>query len=255
MARRTLKASQPGIEKAKRALKRLGLVQKDLTIDPLIASWGTINNFFNGRAIDHTIFKEICFHLNLDWQDIYEPPEDDTPLQSAEPKTQPIPESTQTVEDALLLAVQQQSNAAREALTPRILERIPREVVRKKYLPAIDRGVNGEQQRIIPIIGAAGYGKSTILGDLYDELTQAETPWVGLILCNALSMSAAVRSFVSYSVVASTLVGVTGYNPASPSSYQASIVETGFGQSLCGTSRSILEVTEHLNRTYGRVFC
>ncbi len=252
MARRTLKASQPGIEKAKRALKRLGLVQKDLTIDPLIASWGTINNFFNGRAIDHTIFKEICFHLNLDWQEIYEPPEDDTPPQTAEPKSQTTSDSTQTAEDPILLAVQRQSIAAREALTPRILERIPREVVRKKYLPAIDRGVNGGQQRIIPIIGAAGYGKSTILGNLYDELIQAKTPWVGLILCNALSMSAAVRSFISYSMVASTLVGVTDYNPASPSSYQASMVENGFGQSLCGTSRSILEVTRHLNHTYGQ---
>ncbi|MGG6269689.1 hypothetical protein ACQ4M3_30200 [Leptolyngbya sp. AN03gr2] len=102
MARRTLKASEKGIDRAKRALKRLGLTQKDLTIEPLIASWGTINGFFNGRPIDHTIFKEICHHLDLDWKEIYEPPiEEDEPIQASQP--------IQSSEDSLFLAVQQES--------------------------------------------------------------------------------------------------------------------------------------------------
>ena len=217
MARRTLKASTAGIERAKRALKRLGLTQKDLTIDPLIASWGTISGFFNRRAIDHTLFKEICFHLELDWKDIYEPPIDtDSPL----PQPELIPRPS---EDPLFSAVQACAIAAREALTPRILERIPRSVVQGKYLPAISRGVEGGHQRIIPIVGAAGYGKSTVLGNLYDELTQANTPWVGIILCSTLSLSSDFTSL--------------------PSS---------FGYSLCGLPQSIYEIATHLTASRGR---
>jgi hypothetical protein len=125
----------------------------------------------------------------------------------------------------ILQAIQIQSNAAREALTPRILDRISREVVRQKYLPAINRGLTGEQQRIIPIIGPAGYGKSTILGDIYDELTHAQTPWVGLILCSTISMSTDLYC--------------------------------SFGKSLCGNvistdEISIVEIIDKLNTTYGR---
>ncbi len=252
MARRTLKASVTGIERAKRALKRKGWTQKDLTIEPLIASWGTINNFFNGRAIDHNIFREICFHLELDWQDIYEPELEAEPEPEAqvEPVKPSHPPDAPPPQDDLLAAVQRCAIAAREALTPRILERIPREVVGHKYLPAIDRGVNGGQMRVIPLIGAAGYGKSTILGDLYDQLTQAATPWVGLILCSTLSLSVEVRSFISYSAVAATWGNPT--NAATPSDYQAAMIEMGLGKSLCGTSRSVLEVAAHLNHTHGR---
>jgi hypothetical protein len=125
----------------------------------------------------------------------------------------------------ILQAIQIQANAAREALTPRILDRIPRKVVRQEYLPAINRGLTGEQQRIIPIIGPAGYGKSTILGDIYDELTHAQTPWVGLILCSTISISTELYC--------------------------------SFGKSLCGNvisiaEISIVEIIEKLNTTYGR---
>ena len=248
MARRTLRLSKAGVDRARRTLKRMGLVQKDLTIDPCLASWGTINNFFNGRTVDHNIFKEICFHLNLDWQDVYEPEADVESDKASNPTADSSPQPSQA---SLLLAVQQSAIAAREALTPRILERIPREIVHSKYIPAIDRGVKEGQQRVIPIIGAAGYGKSTILGDLYDQLTQTETPWVGLILCSTLSSSVEVRSFVSYSVT-STVANTAGYSPTLPLSYQASIIENEFGKSLCGTSRSIVEVVEQLNQTHGR---
>jgi InsA C-terminal domain len=123
-----------------------------------------------------------------------------------------------------LSSLQNQANAARQALTPRILDRIPREVIQKKYLPAIDRGLTGEQQRIVPIIGPAGYGKSTILGDLYDQLTQANTPWVGIILCSSIS----------------------------PNYFQTSSIATSFGKSLCGDDISIVDVIETLNADYGR---
>ncbi|MGA7932819.1 MAG: hypothetical protein WCA35_04505, partial [Kovacikia sp.] len=142
------------------------------------------------------------------------------------------------------------------ALNPRILERIPRSVVQKKYLPAIRRGVTGGLQRVIPIVGPAGYGKSTILGHLYDELSQTETPWIGLILCSTLSLSTGFVSFTTYSFVAATFVSPSGgggnYDPTVPSAYHASMLETGFGNCLCGTPDSIVDVAKQLTATHGR---
>lgn len=256
MARRTLRASTAGIERAKRALKRHGWTQKDLTIEPLIAAWATINGFFNGRAIDHMIFKEICFHLELDWQEIYQPPDepalDDQTAVSTPPQVDVIPAPQAAVEN-LLTAMRQQSCAAREALTPRILERIPRTVVQEKYLPAIDRGVSGGHQRVIAIVGPAGYGKSTLLGNLYDELVQANTPWVGLVLCSTLSLSTGFVSLTSYGQVAATfaVAGAGNYNTALPSDYQAALLEMGLGKSLCGRSQPITAIAQQMT-TFGR---
>ncbi len=77
------------------------------------------------------------------------------------------------------------SRHARKGLEPAIIPRIARPVVREKYLPAIERGVAAEVQRVIPIVGPAGYGKSTILGEIYDELA-ARDGWVALVRCNEL---------------------------------------------------------------------
>jgi len=82
--------------------------------------------------------------------------------------------------------INEQSQAARPVLNPRILERIDRSVVTNKYLPAIARGVSGKLERTIPLIAPAGYGKSTILGHIYDALSQNKESWVGLILCSQL---------------------------------------------------------------------
>ena len=222
MARRSLKASTAGIDRAKRALRRLGLTQKDLTIDPLIASWGTINGFFNGRAIDHTTFKEICFHLELDWKDIYEPLiEDDVLAQEVKRDAQTTPSSN----DPLVSAVQQCAIATRKALSPRILERIPRAIVHEKYLPAIARGITGEHQRVVPIIAPAGYGKSTILGNLYDELSQSQSSWVGVALCSNLRIDLA------------------------PSTQSLSL---SLGETICGTQTPVLELAERLTNICGR---
>jgi hypothetical protein len=82
--------------------------------------------------------------------------------------------------------INEQSQAARPVLNPRILERIDRSVVTNKYLPAIARGVSGKLERTIPLIAPAGYGKSTIMGHIYDALSQNKESWVGLILCSQL---------------------------------------------------------------------
>jgi hypothetical protein len=85
-----------------------------------------------------------------------------------------------------LFTIERYAKRAREGLEPHILPRISRLVVREKYLPAILRGVAEGKQRVIPIIGPAGYGKSTILGDIYDELTKTDAAWVALVRCNDL---------------------------------------------------------------------
>ncbi|MDY6940252.1 MAG: hypothetical protein SWY16_21675 [Cyanobacteriota bacterium] len=166
-AGRSLRASQDGIQRAKRALKRENLTQKALSSEMAIASWSTISKFFNGKPVDRPIFLEICTILDLDWSDIAlrELPEkdedaiasDSTPSASEEP-------------NPLLATVKRNSDRARAALNPYILPRITRAEPLEKCLKAIGRGTN-RMRRVVPILGAAGYGKSTLLGSIYDALT------------------------------------------------------------------------------------
>ena len=252
MTGRSLQASITGIQRAKQALLRRSLIQRSL-VDEGIASWSTINKFFTGKPVARSIFLEICHRLDLAWEVVVGVPDRQEALSQALPSQTPHdrPEPSQ---HPLLESIQQASAAAREALTPRILERIPRTVVQEKYLPAIDRGVSGGHQRVVAIVGPAGYGKSTLLGNLYDELVQANTPWVGLVLCSTLSLSTGFVSFTSYGHVAATFAaaGAGHYNPMLPSDYQASLLEMGFGKSLCGRSQAITEVAQQMTATCGR---
>jgi hypothetical protein len=210
MAGRSLIATPNGLTRAKQTLEKRQLSQRSLTTE-LGYSWATINKFFTRKPVDRFYFIGICNHLNLDWETLI----------TDSPPAPPPPEIT-----PLLVAVQTQANIARQALTPRILDRVPRAVIHQKYPPAIDRGLTGEQQRIIPLIGPAGYGKSTILSDLYDHLTAAQTPWVCLILCSNIT-------------TATNTIGIGA-------------IATNFGNSLCGNAISIIEVVEKLNAQHGR---
>jgi hypothetical protein len=222
MSSRSLRASETGIQRARQALARRNLIQKSLAEEGL-ASWSTINNFFNGKVVLRSIFLEICHRLDLDWEAIAETPSvsDDDDIESPPPPKQddsaPFPPQ--------FSAIQQLSTAYREALTPRILERIPRSVVQDKYLGAIARGTETGLDRVIALIAPAGYGKSTILGHLYDELIQSSAGWVGLILCSHLHL------------------------PASPSANDLAI---SLGQGLSGELDSIVPLTQHLTQTHGR---
>ena len=70
MTGRSLQASSEGIEKARRALNRKNLTQTALVKERGIASWSTVNGFFNGKPVDRRIFIEICEELELDWHEI-----------------------------------------------------------------------------------------------------------------------------------------------------------------------------------------
>jgi len=249
MAGRSLQASESGMQKARQALARRNLIQRSLEEEG-IASWSTINKFFTGKPVTRSIFLEICHRLDLQWEEIVASAED-TDESPDESSDQPFIEPDHPpVSDNLLQHIQDQSTAARDALTPRILERIPRQVVRQKYLPAIARGVETQQQRFIAIVGPAGYGKSTILGDIYDELIAAPTAWVGLILCSNLSSSLGQTAFASYSIATSMVTfgdRVQGQIPT-----QEDILNMGLGQQLCGESRSLTAMTGELTQRYGR---
>jgi hypothetical protein len=242
---RSLQASPSGIELAKRALVRKSLTQKAIANELTIASWSTINKFFNGKPIDRFIFIEICETLDLDWERV---------VQNAERETVNAEEN---LDSSFLAAVQQNAIAAREALTPRILERIPRKIVQEKYLVAIARGLEGEQSRLIPIVAPAGYGKSTILGDIYDQLTQSNKTWVGLILCSSVSVTPTYFSFLSSTYLAATYAPPSSAlpppsSPSSPGIYQTSAIDAAFGKSLCGSSQSIVEVVTQLVTDHGK---
>ncbi|MEO0376144.1 MAG: hypothetical protein AAF329_16290 [Cyanobacteria bacterium P01_A01_bin.17] len=269
MAGRSLQLSQYGQQQARQALIYLGLTQKAIAYERAIASWSTVNRFFNGKPVDRFIFQEICEELELDWQDVIATGRDETPSDDEQkdgeigrggdgenrPPTTPKPYGQATDSLHLLTAVQAQATAAREALTPRILERISRQVVRQKYLPAITRGVRQGQPCVVAIIGPAGYGKSTILGDLYDELVAADNvPWVGLVLCSSLSLSTGYLGFMSYGFVAATFtpLGGAGTRPTEPSQHQQDMVAAAIGQSLCGETRSVVYVVQELTATQGQ---
>ncbi|MCT7965112.1 helix-turn-helix domain-containing protein [Laspinema sp. D1] len=205
MPKRSLQASIAGLQLVRSALERKNLTQSMLA-DPTeydLASWSTINNFFTGKRVDRKIFIKICEALDLEWEDVV--------------NTGPPPEPINDLKAAVL----RQAQLRREALNPRILERIDREIVDSKFTGAIQRGLEGIQ-RIIPIVAPAGYGKSTIVGSLYDKLLVHPNCWIGLILCNSLTLL---------------------------DSPTAEHLAVALGESVAGMQRSIVEIATQLNAT------
>ncbi len=74
MARRSLKASTVGIEKAKRAFKIREWTQEYLASEVGLETRQPIWKFFTGKPIERHTFMEICFQLGLDWQEIADLP-------------------------------------------------------------------------------------------------------------------------------------------------------------------------------------
>jgi len=69
MAKPSLKASETGLQLAKQALMRAQWSQKVLS-ETIGCSRQPVTNFFNGKAIEQTIFIRVCDRLGLDWQAI-----------------------------------------------------------------------------------------------------------------------------------------------------------------------------------------
>lgn len=75
MAKRSLKASEVGIKKAKQAFNRTGWTQEYPASAVGLETRQSIWKFFSGRPIDWHLFIDICFQLNLEWEEIVAPPE------------------------------------------------------------------------------------------------------------------------------------------------------------------------------------
>ncbi|NER99138.1 MAG: hypothetical protein F6J86_35835 [Symploca sp. SIO1B1] len=71
-----------------------------------------------------------------------------------------------------------------EALQPHILRRIDRPRIESKCIDKIRSAIQGSKKNIIPILGSAGYGKTTILGKIFEERDQFEAGWVALARCD-----------------------------------------------------------------------
>jgi predicted NACHT family NTPase len=75
MARRSLKASSKGINKAKQAFNRKGWTQEYLAGEIGIETRQPIWKFFSGRYVDRGVFNDICFVLEIDPEEVTEKPD------------------------------------------------------------------------------------------------------------------------------------------------------------------------------------
>ncbi len=72
MAKRSLKASSVGVVKAKQAFERTGWTQEYLAAEVGLSTRQPVWKFFTGRPVARSVFQEICFRLNLTWEEIAE---------------------------------------------------------------------------------------------------------------------------------------------------------------------------------------
>jgi len=75
MAKRSLKASPSAIPQAKRAFELTGWTQEYLAAEVGLSTRQSIWKFFTGKPIERHIFIDICFQLDLDWEDIADLPQ------------------------------------------------------------------------------------------------------------------------------------------------------------------------------------
>ncbi len=76
MAKRSLQASLEGIQKARKAFNRKAWTQEQLAYEVGLKTRQAIGRFFACQPVDRRVFTEICFQLDLDWEEIAEQPKD-----------------------------------------------------------------------------------------------------------------------------------------------------------------------------------
>ncbi|RZM82729.1 NACHT domain-containing protein [Leptolyngbya iicbica] len=79
MGRRSLKASSQGQQKARQAFERTQWTQEQLAYEVGLNTRQSVWKFLTGRPVERYIFVDLCFRLNLDWQEIADLP---TPVSS-----------------------------------------------------------------------------------------------------------------------------------------------------------------------------
>jgi predicted NACHT family NTPase len=102
MARRSLQASSEGIKKAKQAFLRKGWTQEYLAAEVGLETRQPIWKFFSGKPVDRNVFNEICFRLDLNFEEIVALPP------GVEPEVNPKVQNPQDELDALVAKVRQE---------------------------------------------------------------------------------------------------------------------------------------------------
>ncbi len=86
MVKRSLRASMPGIQQAKRAFSLKGWTQENLAGEVGLKTRQSIWRFFTGQPIERQIFQEICLLLELDWREVaIDPPSEFPHLETIKP--------------------------------------------------------------------------------------------------------------------------------------------------------------------------
>ncbi|MFP4651381.1 MAG: NACHT domain-containing protein [Phormidium sp.] len=180
MSKRSLTISATGRRAAMTRLQGRNLSQRAFAKELEIA-YSTVNHFFNGIPVDRRIFSEICEALGLEWEDVAQMPDEVDLSELLDDEETDSP-------DDLVETLQRNSNRARTALHPYLLQPIRRDALERRCMDQIYQGLRQGKRRIVPILGAAGYGKSTLLGMLYDRLLDEAQPqeWVALARCDDL---------------------------------------------------------------------
>jgi predicted NACHT family NTPase len=107
MGKRSLKASPTGQAKARQAFERTRWTQEQLALEVGLSTRQSVWKFLTGRPIERHIFMDLCFQLDLEWQDIADMPA--THRQS--PPTAPIGLSDQPDQDDFIQKVDPVSEA------------------------------------------------------------------------------------------------------------------------------------------------
>ena len=101
MAKRGIKASPEGVEKAEQALVRNSLNKKALARELGIVR-STVSRFFKPVPVERFNFEEICTRLGLDWRDIIANPLTETEREEKEQSNPHFPDAqTEQIEEVL----------------------------------------------------------------------------------------------------------------------------------------------------------
>jgi len=121
-------------------------------------------------------------------------------------------------------AVRRVAEAARTTLQPDVLPPLARRSLRATILEPIAVGLTADAPRIVALVGPAGFGKTVLLGQLYDELPAIGAEWTAIVRGGEVQrvLDAPDRLAVACGLVAS------------------------------GIARSIVELAEEMGRAHGR---
>jgi len=144
---RSLRVRAECLERVKLSIRRNGLPSQRALAEETTLSLATIGNFLSGRPVDRATFVEICTRLNLECEEIGEPPPDSTFSPSIAAPALCVPF------DRTLLNKQRDWGEAVDVSTF---------YGRDRELDQLEQWIVEERCRLITLIGMGGMGKTTL---------------------------------------------------------------------------------------------